>query len=155
MNATLVQISTSKGGLPKSPVLTAFVSKSGLAGDVQRDLKYHGGPDRAVCLYSEELYAWLATQGVHIGPGQVGENFTTRGLDLQSVSPGDRFRVGNCVIELTDIRVPCKKLNVWHPRLLQIIQGHSGWLARVIEEGHVSPGDPITAVSSAHMEKAS
>src|SRR5436305_937804 len=94
MPPVLAQVNVSPGGMPKRPIPSARVTRSGLEGDRQRNLKFHGGPDRAVCLYSEELYAWLRDQGVHVSNGDVGENFTTRGLDLQRLSRGDRLRVG-------------------------------------------------------------
>jgi MOSC domain-containing protein YiiM len=88
MHGTLAQVNVSNGGIPKLPVLVARVTPAGLDGDLQRNRKYHGGPDRAVCIYSEELYAWLNEQGVRVANGAVGENFTTRGVDLLSSGRG-------------------------------------------------------------------
>jgi MOSC domain-containing protein YiiM len=129
--------------MPKRPVEQAFVGRDGVARDKQRNLKYHGGADRAVCLYSRELYQWLAEQGVALDAGSVGENLTTAGIDLQTLRAGDRLRVGPCTIQITDVRIPCGQLAKWHPQLKQIITGHSGWVARVIEEGTLHPGDRI------------
>ncbi len=143
MTATLAQLNISPGGIPKRPILFALVSKNGIEGDRQRNLKYHGGADRAVCLYSEELYAALREQGIDLPNGSVGENFTTRGIDLNALNVGERLRVGECLIELTDIRVPCRNLNIWHPQLKDLIKGRSGWVAKVIEEAIVQPGDGI------------
>jgi MOSC domain-containing protein YiiM len=143
MAAVLVQVNVSPGGMPKLPVPSAFVSADGVEGDRQRNLKYHGGPARAVCLYSEELYAWLREQGVPVTNGNVGENFTTRGLDLSRLAKGDRLRVGACTIEITNVRVPCSQLKKWDVDLPELIVGRSGWVARVVEEGIVRPGDPI------------
>src|SRR5688572_14362535 len=122
--------------MPKQPVLHARVTAGGVEGDRQRNLKYHGGPDRAVCLYSEELYDELRDAGVDMAAGSVGENFTTRGLDLRALAKGDRLRVGDsCVIELTNVRVPCRQLKMWDPDLPELIVGRSGWVARVVTEG--------------------
>ena len=129
--------------MPKLPVLQAQVTAAGVAGDRQRNLKYHGGADRAVCLYSEELYEWLRDSGIDVTNGQIGENFTTRGLDLGALQPGHRLRVGGCVIQITKVRVPCNQLRTWHPDLPEMIVGRSGWVARVLQEGLVKPGDPI------------
>lgn len=142
--ATLVQISVSSGGMPKQSVLLAQVGRDGVEGDRQRNKKYHGGERRAVCLFSVELYAQLAAEGIGLSPGDVGENFTTRGLDLLTLAPGDRLRVGQCLIELTEVRVPCRQLDKLHPDLMKKLQGRSGWLARVIEGGVVRPGDSIS-----------
>src|SRR5688572_5720984 len=63
--------------MPKLPVPRAKVTAHGVDGDWQRNRKYHGGPNRAVCIYSEELYAWLCEKGIDLKNGSVGENFTT------------------------------------------------------------------------------
>ena len=130
--------------MPKLPVLCAEVTRDGVAGDWQKNRKYHGGPDRAVCIFSEELYAELREQGVEAGNGAFGENFTTRGLDLNALRVGDRLRVGeSVVIELTDVRVPCGQLRKWDARMPKLIVGRSGWVAKVVREGVVKPGDRI------------
>ena len=144
MNGVLAQLNVSAGGMPKLPLLGARVTTSGVDGDRQRNKKYHGGANRAVCLFSEELYAELRDAGIDLTPGAVGENFTTRGVDLKSLAAGDRLRVGPCLIELTDVRVPCRSLDQWHPKLLKQMLGRSGWVAKVVEEGLVTPGDEIT-----------
>jgi MOSC domain-containing protein YiiM len=157
VSGKLAQLSISKGGMPKGAILFAHVSRNGIEGDKQKNLKYHGGPDRAVCLFSEEFYAALRIEGIDLANGSVGENFTTRGIDLKALNVGDRLRVGECLIEITDVRVPCRKLNQWHPDLLQTIKGWSGWVAKVIEEGIVRPCDEIELIAhhglAAHAEK--
>jgi MOSC domain-containing protein YiiM len=152
MRGTLSQLNVSAGGMPKTPVLLARVTRAGVEGDRQKNKKYHGGPDRAVCLYSEELYAWLQSQEVNVRAGDVGENFTTREIDLASLSIGDRLKVGECLIEITNVRIPCRNLNKWHPDLMKIIQGRSGWVAKVIEEGIVRPGDAIDVQRAFHPD---
>ena len=145
MTGTLTQLNVSNGGMPKLPVLFATVTRDGVAGDRQKNRKYHGGPDRAVCLFSEELYAWLRGQGVAgLFNGAVGENFTTRGIDLMTLGTGDRLRVGvRCVIELTDVREPCRQLKKWDERFPKLIVGRSGWMAKVVAGGDVKSGDRI------------
>lgn len=146
MPAVVAQINVSEGGMPKLPVLQAQVTVNGIVGDRQRTPKIHGGPNRAICLYSEELYQWLRKQGVPVVAGQIGENFTTRGLDLATLHIGDRLRIGGCIIEITKVRVPCYQLKKWDPDLPKIIIGRSGWMARVIQEGIVRPQDPIEPI---------
>lgn len=145
---TLVQLNVSGGGMPKLPIESARVTAEGVAGDRQKNRTYHGGPNRAVCLYSEELYGWLrAEHGIDLKNGAVGENFTTRGIDLHALNQGDRLRVGDqCTIELTSVRAPCRNLNKWDGRLLSVIQGRSGWVAKVVQDGTVRPGDPIEVI---------
>ena len=143
MSAVLVQLNTSPGGMPKRSIESARVTVDGVEGDWQKNRKYHGGPDRAICLYSEELYDFLRAKGVDLVNGSVGENFTTRGLDLQALAIGDRIRVGECVIELTKVRVPCHQLRKWDQDLPELIVGHSGWVAKVIQDGIVRKGDAV------------
>jgi len=80
---------------------------------------------------------------VDLAYGQVGENFTTRGIDLLELHEGDYLSVGVCLIQLASVRVPCKQLNMWHPNLFEMIKGRTGWLARVVREGTVKAGDVI------------
>ena len=148
MKGTLAQLNFSRGGMPKLAVPSAVVTRDGVAGDWQKNRKYHGGPNRAVCIYSEELYAWLREQGVEVGNGDIGENFTTRGLDLLKLARGDRLRVGSeCVIQITDVRVPCSQLRKWDGDLPELIVGRSGWVAKVVVEGEVKAGDRIEVVA--------
>jgi MOSC domain-containing protein YiiM len=142
---TLIQVSTSKGGMPKLAVLEAAVTVDGVGDDWQRNRKYHGGRDRAVCLFSVELYDRLRDgYGIDLAPGSVGENLTTRGVDLDALRPGDVLAVGPCRIQLADVREPCRSLNLWDTRLLKAMVGHSGWVCRVLREGTVRPGDAVT-----------
>jgi MOSC domain-containing protein YiiM len=135
--------------MPKLPVLFAKVTPAGLEGDRQLNKKYHGGPDRAVCLFSTELYDRLRTYDIDLPPGAVGENFTTTGLDLQKLKKGDQLQVGQCIIEITNVRIPCASLKKWNADLPELIVGYSGWVAKVVQGGTVRPGDPIQIVSPA------
>jgi MOSC domain-containing protein YiiM len=75
----LIQVNVSPGGMPKLAVAGPVrVTVDGVPGDWQKNRKYHGGPARAICLFSTELYAELAREGVELSPGSVGENFTPR-----------------------------------------------------------------------------
>ena len=148
MAGVLAQLNVSQGGMPKLPVLFARVSAAGVDGDRQRNKTVHGGPNRAVCVYSEELYEELRDAGVDVSAGSIGENFTTRGIDLRRLAKRDRLRVGaDCVIEITDVRVPCRQLRMWDPELPELIVGRRGGVARVITEGVVKAGDVIEVVA--------
>ena len=82
------QISVSDGGVPKKPVLAARVTEQGVEGDRQRNLKLHGGADRAVCLFSLELIERLQDEGHPIEPGFSGENLTLAGQNAPAVEIG-------------------------------------------------------------------
>jgi MOSC domain-containing protein YiiM len=64
------------------------------------------------------------------------------------LNKGDRLRVGGCLIELTDVRVPCSNLKKWDADLPELIVGRSGWVAKVIEEAEVKSGDSIEVVKT-------
>ena len=147
MKGTLVQVNVSPGGTPKRPVERARVTRDGVEGDWQRNRKHHGGPNRAVCLFSTELYDRLRGFGIDLEPGSVGENFTTSGIDLERLAKGDRLCVGGCLIEITDVRVPCRNLKQWDADLPELIVGFSGWVAKVVEEGDVAAGDVVERAS--------
>jgi len=144
MPGTLVQVSTSPGGIPKLPLPEAAVTVDGVADDWQKNRKYHGGRDRAVCLFGVEGYDRLRREfQIDLAPGSLGENFTTAGLDLDRLAAGDVLRVGACRIELTQVREPCRSLDQWDRRLKKAILGRSGWVCRVLDEGTVRPGDAV------------
>lgn len=150
----LHQISISKGGLPKLPIPKARVTKDGVEGDRHRNTELHGGPDRAVCVYSLEVIEALRKEGHSIVPGAAGENFTIAGLDWKHVGPGTRISVGNEVkLEVLSFTAPCSQNACWFAdgdfsRLSQKIHpGRSRVYARVLSEGVVKQGDPVTVES--------
>ena len=146
----LASINVSWGGVPKSRVSGVKVARLGLHGDDQDDKIHHGGPDRAVCLYSLERIRALQAEGHPIEPGSAGENLTVEGLQWESVMPGVRLEVGQTVVlEITSFTSPCKTIRraFLDGRFVRISQKvHPGWsrvYARVIEEGDIEIGDPI------------
>lgn len=147
----LHQISVSDGGVPKLPVPEARITVNGVAGDRQRSPDIHGGPDRAVCLFSLEVIESLQAEGHSIKPGASGENFTIAGLDWPKLKPGDLLRIGDAVrLEIVKYTEPCRFNAQWfHDRNFNRInqKKHPGWsrlYARVLAEGVVRPGDAVT-----------
>jgi MOSC domain-containing protein YiiM len=145
----LVSINISKGGVPKLPRPSCAVTAGGLQGDRQRDLEYHGGPMRAVCLYSQDLIEALQAEGHPIGPGTIGENFTLQGISWADMVPGAKLEVGEVQIELTDYAAPCNNIaaSFRDRRTGRVSQkAHPGWsrlYARVLTEGTVRVGDDV------------
>src|SRR5512141_2148053 len=90
----LVAINRSGGGLPKLQVGEARITEAGLEGDQQQNTKIHGGPDRAVTLFSLEAIEEMAREGHPIGIGSTGENLTVANLDWTLVVPGAELQVG-------------------------------------------------------------
>src|SRR6185436_10581239 len=91
----LESINISPGGVPKTSIPDAQITVSGVEGDRQRDLRYHGGPNRAVVLYSSDLIASLRAEGHPIAPGSTGENLTVSGIDWTRVTIGTELQVGS------------------------------------------------------------
>jgi MOSC domain-containing protein YiiM len=147
---SIIAINRSQGGVPKRPVPEALVSAAGLEGDQQRNLKHHGGPDRALCLYSAELISALAAEGHPIYPGAIGENLTITGLDWAALTPGVRLRLGPEVLcEITNYAPPCRTISgaFADERSARVSQkvhpGESRVYARVLREGRVRAGDEV------------
>lgn len=148
----LESIQISNGGVPKRNVASAIeVTVSGLAGDRQRDLRFHGGPDRAVCLFSQEQIDDLRNQGHPIDRGTTGENLTISGLDWSLVRPGVRLRVGEVALEITAPAHPCRNIagsfadGDFSRLSAKIHPGRGRMYARVLTPGTIRPGDPVSA----------
>ncbi len=147
----ILQINISRGGVPKHPVEQAVVTSEGIAGDYQRDQRNHGGPTRALCLFTIEEIQRLHAEGHPIAPGSAGENITLAGLDLAALTPGTRLTLGDDVeIELTSYTTPCDNIaasfvggdftRISH----KLHPGDSRIYARVIRGGTLTPGLPVT-----------
>ena len=156
MNGSIVQVSISPGGVPKRPVPAARVGRLGLEGDGHHDAEHHGGPDRAVCLFSLEQLSELRAEGHPVEPGALGENVTVKGIDWSMVVPGAHLRLGRAVLlEITRYTAPCVNIRAAfrggdYARVSQ--KRNPGWsrvYARVLEEGVIRPGDGVTLVRAA------
>ena len=149
MTALLHSINVSNGGVPKLPRERCAVRARGLEGDRQRDLRYHGGPTRAVCLYSLELIRALQAEGHPIAAGAIGENFTVAGIPWDAMVPGATLEVGDVLVELTAYAGPCSNLVPYFldGKFIRVSQkAHPGWsrlYARVLREGTVQLGDAV------------
>jgi MOSC domain-containing protein YiiM len=125
----------------------------GVAGDEIADLKHHGGLDQAVYAFAREDYAhWEAELGRPLAAGSFGENLTTVGLDVQGARIGERWRVGDCLLEVTDVRLPCATFAAFigEPHWVRRFAAHGvpGAYLRVVEPGDVGAGDPITVAET-------
>ena len=150
MTATIVQLSISRGGVPKHAILEAEVTRAGIAGDVQKHLKFHGGPERALCLFALEVIERLRAEGHPIAPGSTGENITIRGLPWAELDVGARLALGaTVVVEITSLTIPCKQIagsfvDREFRRLL--LRGDARLYARVLAGGTLRPGDPVVVL---------
>jgi MOSC domain-containing protein YiiM len=146
----IVQINVSSGGVPKLALPHAEITTAGVAGDKQRDLKHHGGPDRAVCLYALERVEALQAEGHPVEPGALGENLTLAGLDWDAVAPGVTLRLGaDVIVEVASYTAPCGTIRACftdeNPQRISQDR-HPGWsrvYGRILAEGRVEVGDEV------------
>lgn len=150
MEGRIHQLNRSQGGVPKLPVAEAELTESGLAGDRQKHTVFHGGPQRAVSLYSLELIEALRAEGHPISPGSTGENVTVAGLDWSLLIPGTRLALGGeAVVEITSFATPCGTIRPSFAagkfkRISQKVNpGSSRLYARVIRGGRLAAGQPV------------
>ena len=128
------------------------VGRLGLDGDEQADLENHGGPEQAIYVYAREDLDWWAGQlSRAVRDGLFGENITTAGLDVTNALIGERWRLGTAEVQVTSCRIPCGTFRSWTgekgwvKRFAQA--GRPGAYLRVLAEGIVRPGDPVTVLS--------
>lgn len=158
------QLQRIKTGIHKLPVAGPVqVNRLGVAGDEQADQSVHGGLDKAVYAYpSEHLAFWCAQRAAtlkrtpgetEIGHGSLGENLTIEGILEADVWIGDRLLVGDVILQVTEPRHPCFKLNAKlgfsHASKVMIQSGFSGFYLRVVQTGVLCAGDPITLIPGA------
>ena len=141
--------------ISKLPVAHAVgVGAMGLAGDEQADRTVHGGVDKAVHHYPADHYDWwrghLSDAPLLAAPGAFGENISTTGLDETNVFLGDRFRLGTALVEVSQARQPCWKLDHRFGIkgvMAQVVKTRrTGWYFRVLEAGEVCAGDSLELV---------
>lgn len=124
-----------------------------LEGDRQSDLSVHGGPKKAIYAYASEHAAyWAAALQREIVPGHFGENLTTEGLLEDQVRIGDTYRVGTAVLQVTQPRMPCAKLNLRFDLSTMVKffwqSGFSGIYFSIAQEGDVAAGDSIELLAA-------
>ena len=160
--ATVVAVmAQAKHGFSKTDVpAIRLIEGFGVAGDAHAGATdqhlYHMRRDplrvnlRQVHLIHAELFAMLAERGLHVAPGDLGENVTTRGIDLLNLAEDTRLDIGDAELRITGLRVPCFKIEKFQPGLLRALivdkkaqQFLSGVMAVVTRTGNVRPGDAI------------
>jgi MOSC domain-containing protein YiiM len=160
MKGKILQVNVSRGGVPKRPIDEGVLTPLGIEGDMHAHPEIHGGPRQAVLLICSEALDELAAKGHPVFPGALGENLTTRGIDCRQLRAGQRFRVGQAIIELTKVRGPCATLDVYGPSIKAEIYDRevnlgntaspkwamSGFYASVVEPGVVRRDDIIALI---------
>jgi len=147
-----------QSGMLKTPVAESiFLGKEGLEGDGQGDAKNHGGQDKAVLMIPEQNYALFKIEEPF---GFIGETLTFSGADETTICLGDRFQIGEVLLEVSQPRSPCWKLNeiTQRPNFLQTYaeSGRVGIYCRVLQTGKLKAGEimvhiPVAAQNSQNL----
>ncbi|MCH2208998.1 MAG: MOSC domain-containing protein [Lentisphaerales bacterium] len=143
-----------KSAYSKLPVATATLTKTGFTTDEQADLRYHGGEDKAVCVFSAHHFVQY-TEFLNIAGMPVpafGENFTIDRLDEAEIFIGDVFKSGHVELQITQPRQPCSKTGLFHQnnKVIKFMAdlGATGFYFRVLKAGDVEQGNVFERVSS-------
>jgi len=125
-----------------------------MIGDDHKFPDIHGGPERALCLFSLERILELQSEGHPIFPGAVGENVTISGLDWNEITPGQRLALGDkVVVEITSYTTPCNSIpesfvDGQYQRISQKVHpGYSRVYARVLQPGRIATGQAVRVMS--------
>ena len=158
MHGKITQVSISRGGVPKLPVPQAVVHQLGLQGDDHAHPQFHGGPNQAILWITVEGLEELKSHGFALYPGALGENVTTEGIDRRRMRIGQRYRLGDVILEITKVRAPCHQLDGYGSGIQKAVYnkaavkaddattptwGLSGFYASVIHGGTLVPGAPV------------
>jgi MOSC domain-containing protein YiiM len=146
-------------GIFKEPVNAPVMMRTlNLEGDRQADLTVHGGVTKAVYAYPSEHYGYWRTKlpGVDLPWSMFGENFTTEGLLEEAIYIGDRFRIGETEVMVTEPRMPCYKLGIKFGRA-DIIKRflasrRTGFYFAVVREGMVDTGDAMKLIGQEQQD---
>ena len=154
MSGRIFQLNASSGGVPKRAIQEGQVNELGLVGDSHNFPDIHGGPERALCLFSLERILELQAEGHPIFPGAVGENVTVSGLDWEKLNPGVRLALGDEVlVEITSYTSPCNTIpaSFIDGKFQRISQKlHPGWsllYARVLQSGKLVIGQTVQVLN--------
>ncbi len=159
----VLYVHISPGGIPKRPIAEAAVGKNGIQGDICAHPKIHGGPKQALLIITNEGIEELKQAGYRLYPGALGENITTQGLDRKSVRLGQRYQIGEVIVQITKMRQPCKTLTPLGEGIQAELYddqvkasdpssprwGLGGFYTSIVQTGTVRPGDPIRFLGDA------
>jgi MOSC domain-containing protein YiiM len=157
VSGSVQQISVSRGGVPKLPIAEAVVTPLGIDGDDHAHPQIHGGPKKALLWITSEGLAELTAAGFPVYAGALGENLTTKGIDRRTLRTGQRWQVGQVIIQLTRLRTPCQTISVYGTRIGEAVYDEvvhagdassprwalGGFYAAVEQPGRIRVGDAV------------
>lgn len=137
------------------------VGRNGLVDDEQAERDVHGGPEKALHHYAFDHYAWwretlTAPPAILHQPGAFGENLSTTGLTEAEVCVGDVYSIGEVIVQVSQGRQPCWKLNLrfGERRMARLVQstGRTGWYYRVLQPGAIEAGESLRLIERPHPD---
>ena len=150
MTGRITGLHISDGGVPKLPVQSLEIVSTNCIGDKQNDLEHHGGIDKAVCLFQQEIIDQLNSEGHPIYAGSTGENILIHGIPIGNIYPGVIIKFPSVELIITQDAPPCKTIKdsfkdgyfnaISHKKKPH----YTRWYARVIKEGVVSVDDSVS-----------
>jgi MOSC domain-containing protein YiiM len=141
-----------QSAIEKEEVSEVFLAVDGFEGDAVAATEFHGGPDRAVCLYPLEHYSlWEKEFATKIQTPGFGENISLTGLKEEEVFIGDTFQLGEAIIQVSQGRIPCAKISKFNQidgLLKRVVDtGYTGYFFRVLKEGKVKSSSELKLLS--------
>jgi len=128
----------------------ASLESASLVAGIGLDGDSHAGqdPNRQISLFAAETLQEIKREGFTLTAGELSANLITAGLPLNDLQAGDRLRIGDAEIELSEPRQPCASLTKLDYRLPKRLYRKCGWLGRVVKSGSISPGATIEVLSA-------
>lgn len=148
-------------GIHKREIDSAYLSANGLSDDQQGDKRHHGGSEKALHHFASDHYARLRRElptpaSEHCQPGAFGENLVTDGFTESDVCAGDVFALGEAIIQVSQPRQPCWRLNLRFgiPDMARRLQNslRTGWYYRVLQPGMVRKEDTLILKERPHED---
>lgn len=127
------------------------VTRSGIIGDGVGNVKFHGGPDRALCFYPFEHYSlWNEKFSKKLDIPAFGENLTIAGMTEVSTYIGDIYQIGEVIVQINQGRIPCSTISHFNqePKFLELVlkTSFTGYFAKVLQEGTINKQNEIVLI---------
>lgn len=139
-------------GIYKTPIDSAVINVHGITIDIQADKKVHGGAEKALHQYAQTSYVVLRKHFPDLAPqftvGGMGENISVTAMDEDNVHIGDIWQFGNVILQVSQPRSPCWKINdkFGNDGIVKVIDQYhlQGWYYRVLQDGTIAVGNTVT-----------